>query len=257
MYIIYNLLMIGAFFLVMPYFIYRSICEKGFTRRMRQSLGGIRDEEIEAVALKGCIWIHGASVGEIVATSPLVKEIRKAMPEIPILVSAVTVGGYDMARQIIPEADAIIYFPLDLPFVSESVVKRIRPRIFMPVETELWPDLLRALRERNIPVMMVNGRISEKSVKTYRYLYGIWDDMLNTVSRFCMQSSIDADYIRLLWPVLPILPKKKPCWRLLKPLRKLIQRRVLLLLRASRNALTKLCAWLGILVMRLGSVPSF
>ena len=102
MYIIYNLLMIGAFFLVMPYFIYRSICEKGFTRRMRQSLGGIRDEEIEAVALN----------------------------------------------------------PLDLPFVSESVVKRIRPRIFMPVETELWPNLLRALRERNIPVMMVNGRIS-------------------------------------------------------------------------------------------------
>ncbi len=198
MYIIYNLLMIGAFFLIMPYFIYRSICEKGFTRRLRQSLGGIHDEEIEKVALKGCIWIHGASVGEIVATSPLVKEIRKSMPEIPILVSAVTVGGYDMARQIIPEADAIIYFPLDLPFVSESVVKRIQPRIFMPVETELWPNLLRALRERNIPVMMVNGRISEKSVKTYRYLYGIWDDMLNTVSRFCMQSSIDADYIRHL-----------------------------------------------------------
>ncbi len=198
MYIIYNLLMIGAFFLVMPYFIYRSICEKGFTKRLRQSLGGIHDEEIEAVAHKGCIWIHGASVGEIVATSPLVKEIRKAMPDIPILVSAGTVGGYDMAHQIIPEADAIIYFPLDMPFVSESVVKRIRPRIFMPVETELWPNLLRALRERNIPVMMVNGRISEKSVKTYRYLLGIWDDMLNTVSRFCMQSSIDADYIRHL-----------------------------------------------------------
>jgi len=48
----------------------------------------------------------------------------------------------------------------------------------MPVETELWPNFLRAIRERNIPVMMVNGRISEKSVKTYRYLYGIWDDML-------------------------------------------------------------------------------
>ena len=71
MYIIYNLLMIGAFFLVMPYFIYRSICEKGFTKRLRQSLGGIHDEEIEAVAQKGCIWIHGASVGEIVATSQL------------------------------------------------------------------------------------------------------------------------------------------------------------------------------------------
>ena len=199
MYIIYNLLMIGVFtFIILPYFLYRSVCEKGFTKRMRQCLGGVRDDEIEAVALKDCIWIHGASVGEIVATSPLVKEIRKLMPDVPILVSAVTVGGYDMARQIIPEADAIIYFPLDLPYVSESFVKRIRPRIFMPVETELWPNLLRALRVRNIPVMMVNGRISEKSVKTYRYLYGIWDDMLSTVSRFCMQSSIDADYIRHL-----------------------------------------------------------
>lgn len=201
MYIIYNLLMIGAFFLILPYFIYRSVCEKGFTRRFRQCLGGISDEEIAAVAHKECIWIHGASVGEIVATSPLVKEIRKAMPDAPILVSAVTVGGYDMAKQIIPEADAIIYFPLDLPFVSESFVKRIKPRIFLPVETELWPNFLRALRERNIPVMMVNGRISEKSVKTYRYLFGIWEDMLDTVSRFCMQSSIDADYIRYLGAV--------------------------------------------------------
>ena len=196
MYIIYNFLVLCVCCLfVLPYFLYRCICEAGFTTRMRQSLGGLRDEEIASVAQKDCIWIHGASVGEIVATSPLVKEIRKAYPDSPILVSAVTVGGYNMAKQIIQEADAIIYFPLDMPFVSESFVKRIQPRIFMPVETELWPNFLRAIRERNIPVMMVNGRISEKSVKTYRYLYGIWDDMLNTVSRFCMQSSIDADYI--------------------------------------------------------------
>lgn len=196
MYIIYNFLVLCVCCLfVLPYFLYRCICETGFTTRMRQSLGGLRDEEIAAVALKDCIWIHGASVGEIVATSPLVKEIRKAYPDAAILVSAVTVGGYNMAKQIIKEADTIIYFPLDMPFVSESFVKRIQPRIFMPVETELWPNFLRAIRERNIPVMMVNGRISEKSVKTYRYLYGIWDDMLCTVSRFCMQSSIDADYI--------------------------------------------------------------
>ena len=75
-----------------------------------------------------------------------------------------------MARQIIPEADAIIYFPLDLPFVSESVVKRIRPRIFMPVETELWPNLLRALRERNIPVMMVFRKIGENLPLFVRHL---------------------------------------------------------------------------------------
>ena len=191
MYILYNILGILVFFVfVLPYYAYRLVREKGFSVRFRQSIGLIRREEIDAVVDTECIWIHGASVGEIVATSPLVKEIKKTMPERKVLVSAFTVGGYNMARQIIPEADAIIYFPLDLSWVAESVVRRIHPGIFMPVETELWPNFLRAIRERNIPVMMVNGRISEKSVKNYRYLFSMWRDMLRTVSRFCMQSSI-------------------------------------------------------------------
>ena len=199
MYYIYNFLATVLFILViLPYFTWRYFREKGFPRRFRQSMGFLRDEEIAAVAHKNCIWIHGASVGEIVATSPLVKEIRKAMPDAKILVSAVTTGGYNMAHQIIPEADAIIYFPLDLPFVSESFVKRIMPRIFMPVETELWPNFLRAIKLRRIPVMMVNGRISDKSVKNYRYLFGILTDMMGSVTRFCMQSSIDAEYIQHL-----------------------------------------------------------
>lgn len=196
MYYLYNFLATVLFiFVILPYFTVRYFREKGFPRRFRQSMGFIRDDEIAAVAHKNCIWIHGASVGEIVATSPLVKEIRKAMPDAKILVSAVTTGGYNMAHQIIPEADAIIYFPLDLPFVSESFVKRIMPRIFMPVETELWPNFLRAIKLRRIPVMMVNGRISDKSVKSYRYLFGILADMMGSVTRFCMQSSIDAEYI--------------------------------------------------------------
>lgn len=196
MYLLYNILLLIALVLfVIPYYTYRLFTEKGFALRFKQSLGQVNDEEIAKVMRKNCIWIHGASVGEIVATSPLIKQIRKELPDRPILVSAFTVGGYNMARQIIPEADAIIYFPLDLPFVAGSLVKRIHPGVFMPVETELWPNFLSAIREMRIPVMMVNGRISEKSVKTYRYLYGIWDDMLNTVTRFCMQSSIDADYI--------------------------------------------------------------
>jgi len=199
MYLVYNFLIILVLILwVIPYYTYRLLTEKGFGRRFRQSLGNVKHSEIEKVARKDCVWIHGASVGEIVATSPLVKQIKKEMPERPILVSAFTVGGYDMAKRIIPEADAVIYFPLDLPFVSESLVKRIQPGVFMPVETELWPNFLRSIRERHIPVMMVNGRISEKSVKTYRYLYSIWDDILKTVTRFCMQSSIDADYIASL-----------------------------------------------------------
>ena len=196
MYILYNILGLLIFFiLILPFYIYRLITEKGFSSRFRQSMGLIRREEIANVINTNCVWIHGASVGEIVATSPMVKELKRIMPERKVLVSAFTVAGYNMAKQIIPEADAYIFFPLDLPWVAESIVRRVHPGIFLPVETELWPNFLRAIRERNIPVMMVNGRISERSVKTYQYLFSIWRDMLRTVSRFCMQSSIDANYI--------------------------------------------------------------
>ena len=159
MYILYNILGVIIFIiLVLPYYLYRLFTEKGFATRFRQSMGLVRRAEIDNVVNSNCIWIHGASVGEIVATSPLVKEIKKIMPERKVLVSAFTVGGYNMAKQIIPEADAIIYFPLDLVWVAQSVVRRVHPGIFMPVETELWPNFLRAIRERNIPVMMVSGR---------------------------------------------------------------------------------------------------
>lgn len=199
MYILYNILIILVFiFLALPYFLYRLVVEKGFGHRFRQNMGLVRREEIAPVADTNCIWLHGASVGEMVAISPLVKEIKNLMPERKVLVSAVTVGGYDMARQIMPEADAIINFPLDLPFVASSMVSRIRPGIFIMVETELWPNFLRAIRERNIPAMMMNGRISEKSAKSYRYLSGLLRDMLNTINLFCMQSSIDAKYITQL-----------------------------------------------------------
>ena len=199
MYILYNILIILVFiFVALPYFLYRLVVEKGFGHRFRQNMGLVRREEIASVADTNCIWLHGASVGEMVAISPLVKEIKNLMPERKILVSAVTVGGYDMARQIMPEADAIINFPLDLPFVASSMVSRIRPGIFIMVETELWPNFLRAIRKRNIPAMMMNGRISEKSAKNYRYLSGLLRDMLNTINLFCMQSSIDAKYITQL-----------------------------------------------------------
>lgn len=195
MYVLYSILAMLAVLGLMPMFLYRLMVEPGFGKRLRESFGYWSDKEIEKVAGKGCIWIHGASVGEIVATSPLVKAIRAEWPERPILVSAVTTGGYAMAQSIIHEADAIIYFPLDLPWVVSRIVPRVRPRAFLPVETELWPNFLRAVAKEGIPVMMVNGRISDRSVKRYHYLFTILHDMLRSVRRFCMQSALDAEYI--------------------------------------------------------------
>lgn len=198
MYFIYNILAVLLLILALPVFVVRTIREQGFAERFKQSFGRLPEETLKKVAGKDAIWVHAASVGEIVATSPIVKEIRRELPEVPIVVSVVTASGYDMAKRIIPEADGIIFFPLDLPYLTYSVAARIRPQVFLMVETELWPNFLKAARELNIPAMMVNGRISDKSVTRYAYFRSVLDDMLDTIVKFCMQSEIDAEYIKRL-----------------------------------------------------------
>lgn len=195
MHYLYNILAVLLVIAAIPMFFIRWLREKGFGLRVQQSLGFLPEEEIAAVAHKQCIWLHAASVGEIVAASPIVKEFRKEFPDKPILISVVTASGYEMAKRIIVDAQAIIFFPLDLPWVSRQVVQRIMPAIFVPVETELWPNFLKTMRRLHIPVMMANGRISDKSVKQYKHLRGVLADMLRTVNRFCMQSEVDAAYI--------------------------------------------------------------
>lgn len=193
--LLYNLAAILAVLIFIPAFCVRAVREKGFVERIKQQLGFLPKHALDKVARKNCIWVHAASVGEIVAASPLIKEYRKEFPRSPILVSVFTNSGYEMANRIIKDADSIIYFPFDLPWLSAHLLYKVRPRVFMPVETELWPNFLRAAKELDIPVMMVNGRISDKSVSRYRYLNSIWEDMLNTIKMFAMQSSVDADNI--------------------------------------------------------------
>ena len=195
---LYNLAAILIVTIIIPIFVLRATRERGFIERIKQSFGFYPQETIDKVAGKNAIWVHAASVGEIVATSPLVREFRKVFQDSPILVSVVTTGGYEMAHRIIKDADAIIYFPLDLPFLASRVVGRIRPRVFLPVETELWPNFLKKAKQLDVPVMMVNGRISDRSVKQYKYLFGMLREMIGTVKCFAMQSSIDADYIMRL-----------------------------------------------------------
>ncbi len=195
---LYNLAAIFVVILIIPVFLIRSVREKGFVERIKQSLGFFPEHALDKVEKKNCIWVHAASVGEIVATSPLIKEFRQEFPNSPILVSVVTTSGYEMANRIIKDADSIIYFPLDLPWLAEHVMRRIHPRIYLPVETELWPNFLKTARALRVPVMMVNGRISDKSVKRYKYMRSLLDDMIGTVKLFAMQSPIDADYIKQL-----------------------------------------------------------
>jgi len=198
MYWIYNVLLIFYWIGLIPVILYRLTFEEGFYERIKQSAGYMPDSLMKKIEGRRAIWVHAASVGEIVATSPLVKEIKREFPDAVVVVSVVTATGHAMAERIIPEAEGIIFFPLDLPVLTRRILQSIKPISILLVETEIWPNFLRIAEELKIPVMMVNGRISDRSMKRYRYIKSFTHEMLSSIARFCMQSKFDADYIEQL-----------------------------------------------------------
>ncbi|MHC1759694.1 MAG: 3-deoxy-D-manno-octulosonic acid transferase [Negativicutes bacterium] len=193
--LIYNILMILVAVVGLPFFVFRGLREPRFRERLRHNLGFFLPETLAKVEGRGPIWFQAASVGEVVAASSIIKEFKRQLPQIPVLISSGTNSGYEMAKRILPEADAVIFYPPDLPGLPGRILGRIQPRVYVPVETELWPNFIHAARRRGIPVVMVNGRIGERSVVNYRRMRCMFTDMLDTVARFCMQSTVNAQYV--------------------------------------------------------------
>ena len=193
--LIYNILMIMLAVVGLPFFAFRGLREPRFRERLRHNLGFFLPETLAKVEGGAPVWFQAASVGEVVAASSIIKEFQRQLPQIPVLLSSGTNSGYEMAKRILPEADAVIFYPPDLPGLPGRILGRIQPRAYVPVETELWPNFIRAARQRGIPVVMVNGRIGERSVVNYRRMRCMFTDMLDTVARFCMQSTVNAQYV--------------------------------------------------------------
>lgn len=195
LYWVYNILLLLYWATLIPVLIYRLIREEGFFQRIKQSIGWLPEELKQKISNRHAIWIHAASVGEIVAASPIVREMRKEHPEEIIIVSVVTATGFRMAHQIIDGADGILFFPLDLPYFTNRILNIINPKVIVLVETEIWPNFLRVAAGKSIPVMMMNGRISNRSASRYRLITFFTKMVLSSIRVFCMQSRIDAQYI--------------------------------------------------------------
>jgi len=114
------------------------------------------------------IWIHAVSLGEVGAVHPLLRELRRIYPEACLMLSTGTESGQNMARERVPEATGIFFFPLDFGWVVRRVIRRLRPDLFILAETELWPNFLRAVKEEGARCLLVNGRISDRSYERYR-----------------------------------------------------------------------------------------
>jgi len=144
---------------------------------------------------KDIIWVHAVSVGEVIAASSIIDAIRKRFPKYSFLISTVTDTGQDMARKAVSDPKKIIYFPLDFRWIVNKVLKVIQPKLFIMVETELWPNFIRETKKREIPLAVVNGRISPSSFKGYRIIKPFLKKVLSNVDLFCMQSKLDEERI--------------------------------------------------------------
>jgi 3-deoxy-D-manno-octulosonic-acid transferase len=137
-------------------------------------------------------WLHAVSVGEAIAAAPLVEGLRRLHPELSLVMTTVTNTGAQIVRERFAGLATHRFFPLDLPWVVRRVAASINPAFLICMETELWPNTLRALASRGIPVMIANGRISDRSYRRYRLVRRFMASVLADVRVFAMQSDEDA-----------------------------------------------------------------
>ena len=147
---------------------------------------------------RGAVWVHAVSVGEVIAASPLLTRIRERYPSRTIILSTITDTGQRVAGERSPGDTKIIYLPFDIPTILKSVLEKVRPEILIIIETELWPNMFRVFGERGVPVVLMNGRISERSYRGYKKLSFFMRNVLSYVNFFGMQDDEYAERIRSL-----------------------------------------------------------
>lgn len=200
MYLLYDLILLASSVVLIPYYLVRGM-RFGKTRRgIRERLGFFAPNRLSALTGRQVFWVHAVSVGETRAAIPLVRALKQAYPDCAVLISNVTETGHAVAETV-READLCIFFPFDLSFVVGRVLRQIRPALLIIVETEIWPNFVRCGYALGIPVVLVNGRLSDRSFPRYRRIRWLMAPLLEKFSAFCMQSDLDAERILLLGAV--------------------------------------------------------
>ena len=207
MYFIYSLLMGLAALLLIPYWLVKGLRHRKYLSNLRERLGFSFPALAKLPANSaGAIWIHAVSVGEALSGVALARRLKEAYPGRPLIVSTTTMTGQALARERMPFADAVIYFPLDWTFCVCRALEAVRPSLVLVLETEIWPNFLHEARRRKIPVVFVSGRISDRSFARYQNYFRVFGyflcpflrSALSNASAFLMQSAKDAERARAL-----------------------------------------------------------
>jgi 3-deoxy-D-manno-octulosonic-acid transferase len=190
MYLAYSLLTLLLFVLVSPYFLYQALRYQKYIGSLRQRLGFL--PITFNVDAEESIWIHAVSVGEALTARALATDLKARYPRLRLFLSTTTMAGQQVARRSLSNVDAVFYFPFDWTFIVRRTLRLVRPRLFIMMETEIWPNLLRECRRRGIRTVMINGRISNRSYPRYRMIRPFIRRVLADVDRFCVQSEESA-----------------------------------------------------------------
>ena len=186
MYLVYSLLTLVLFVLASPYFLYQALRHNKYVSSIGQRLGYLPI----SFNLDGdeSIWVHAVSVGEVLSARPLITELRARYPKLRLFLSTTTLTGQKLAAsRSVSDVDGVFYFPFDWTFTARRTLNVVKPRLFVMMETEIWPNLLRECRHRHIKTVIVNGRISYRSFPRYRMIRPFIKRVLADIDRFCVQ----------------------------------------------------------------------
>ena len=186
------------FYLIMPLVVLRlwikSFAAKAYAKRWKERFGFV---EHSVVSGKKVIWIHTVSVGEFLGALPLIRELQK-FPDYSLHITTTTVTGSE--RVLSTSKDSVVhsYSPYDLPGSVSRFIKRVNPSMLIIMETELWPNWLAACRQKSIPSVLINARLSEKSAKGYARFSWLTRPMLQDLSLAAVQQKPDAERFNAL-----------------------------------------------------------
>jgi 3-deoxy-D-manno-octulosonic-acid transferase len=189
-FLVYNILLTFLLVLASPYFFLRSLIQKEFREALPERMGFFK-----IPSLGSPIWVHAASVGEVFCSMPVLKRVKKEFPKGKIILSTMTSTGNKTAKTNLPEADQVLFVPVDHPLFVKRTIKKIQPSLLLVAETELWPNLLRSCGKKGIPIVLFNGRISQRSFQRYVFFKFFFKKCLKSISLFLMQTEEDRTRI--------------------------------------------------------------
>jgi 3-deoxy-D-manno-octulosonic-acid transferase len=189
-YLLYSVVTLLLLVALSPYFLYQALRHNKYLGSLGQRFGYLPI----SFNLDGddSIWVHAVSVGEVLAARPLIAELRKRYPTLKLFLSTTTRSGQQLARRSVTEVDGVFYLPFDWRFSVRRSLKLVKPKLFVMVETEIWPNLLRECRRRGIRTALVNGRISYRSFPRYRLVRPFFRRVLGDIDRLCVQGEESA-----------------------------------------------------------------